>query len=97
MESREIYIIGDELSSIGFKLAGVRTYAIDDVNRDEVYDKIKDKKAVLILTHRAMRILGDKAEKLKANSLLISVPEKHDDEYLSLRHLIRSTIGFDFK
>jgi len=97
MESREVYLVGDELSSIGFRLAGVKTYSISQQNPDEIFSELKDKKAILILTHTASQLLGEKAEKLKKSSLVIIIPEKQGEEYLSIRHLIKDTIGFDLR
>lgn len=97
MESREIYLIGDELTSTGFKLAGVRSYGINEKNKEEIFNELKDKKAVLILTPTASQMLGEKVEKLKAKSLVISIPEKQGEEYSSIQHLIKNTIGFDLR
>ncbi|MBM3309843.1 MAG: hypothetical protein FJY77_06255, partial [Candidatus Altiarchaeales archaeon] len=87
----------DELTATGFRLSGIRGYVISDANSDEIYNELKDKKAILILTQTAARLLGEKAEKLKLGSIVLIIPEKHGEDYLSLKKIIRDTIGFDLK
>lgn len=97
MDSREICFIGGDLSSAGFNLAGVKTYALSEENKDNLVNELKEKKMVIIITQSAAQILGESIEKIKSKSLTITIPEKQGEEYLSLKSLIKSTIGFDLK
>jgi vacuolar-type H+-ATPase subunit F/Vma7 len=97
MGSMEIYLLGDELTATGFRLAGVKSYVLSERNREEVFNELKDKKAILVITQSASQMLGERVEKLKAKSLVLVIPEKQGEEYLPVKNIIRDTIGFDLK
>lgn len=91
----EVVVVGDELTSTGFSLAGVRSHRISEDNKDRVYEELKDKKAVLILTQQASRLLGEKAGRLGEKNIVLTIPEKKGEEYTAVRELIKKTVGFD--
>lgn len=95
MESRDIVVVGDELTSTGFNLAGVRSRRISEENKDQVYEELKDGKAVLILTQHACRLMGEKAEKLREKNIVLTIPEKPGEEYTAIKELIKRTVGLD--
>jgi len=97
MDSREIYLIGDELTAAGFRLAGVKSYVLSEKNEEGVFNELKDKKAVLVITQSASQLFGEKIDKLKAKSIVLIIPEKQGEEYLSMKNIIKDTIGFDLK
>lgn len=95
MDLREVVVVGDELTSTGFALAGARSHKISEDNIDSLYEELKDKKAVLILTQHACRLLGEKAERLREKNIVLVIPEKKGEEYTAVKELIKRTVGFD--
>jgi vacuolar-type H+-ATPase subunit F/Vma7 len=95
MTEKEIILVGDEDTVQGFKLAGVkRTHVINEENKDEVYDKIREEKAVILLSEEAESLLGERVEELRENTVVQVVPLK-PGEYAVINELIRDTVGFD--
>lgn len=97
-EMRDIYLVGDEGAMTGFRLAGLdKTYSINEGNVDEVYDSLKDKDAVIMLTYSASTLLGDRVDKLRKRSFLLTIPDRPGEKYTTVRNLIKDTVGFDLR
>lgn len=90
-------MVGGEQPAIGFRLAGIPSYAITDDTADAVYQELKGRKAILIMTQKAARILGERAGKLKSTSMVVTIPEQPDEQYTSVSEIIKNTIGFELK
>ncbi len=95
MTDREIYLIGDEDSVAGFRLAGVKNaMVIHKANIEEVYGRVKDEEAFILLTQNAFEILGERTEDLRRKSVVQVIPS---EDYPGISRLIRHTVGFELR
>ncbi len=97
----KFFVIGDEETVLGFKLAGVEGKVISD--KEELLNEIKNlmesgKYGVIIITTQLVNKIRDYVEELMFKSsfpLILEIPDRKSlDTYgINVREIIRKTVG----
>jgi vacuolar-type H+-ATPase subunit F/Vma7 len=107
--SKEIAVIGDEDTVIGFSLAGIKHISIieEQAENQKIMDTIKEfinipEIGFMIITQKIAEQIRDDLEKLKLEKtlypIIIELPDKHGevpDRVDPIRLLIRRAIGME--
>jgi vacuolar-type H+-ATPase subunit F/Vma7 len=99
VSSGGITVVGESDDLPGFRLGGVKNVVlVNKGNAEEVFEKIRESKGLVILTRKAETLLGEKAKLLESQDRMLHVlGEKGGGEYATIDRILRKTIGFDLK
>jgi len=95
----QLYLIGDQLTVTGFKLAGVKnTYVANPENIRQVLDRIKDEADIIAITHGLYEHAEDRIKKLQSTGKIIArIPDRSGSGEEIITKMIRDVIGFELK
>ncbi|MFH1835971.1 MAG: hypothetical protein ABH851_07270 [Methanobacteriota archaeon] len=92
-----IVFVGEREESTGFMLGGLKNIEnISLENTEEVFEKLKIFKGLVLMSESALKILEDKKKTLNAKDKVIhTVSIREDDEYSEINNIVKDTIGFN--
>lgn len=94
-----MYLIGDELTTTGFGLAGVKkacTATTETVV--DVLNEIKDEADIIIITNELYECAEERINKIRSTGkIIIKIPDRSGGGEDIIRKLIKDTIGFEIR
>lgn len=95
----KLHLIGDELTTTGFELAGVKkTYTAKPDNIKQVLHEIKDEADIIAITNELYENAGESIRKIQsAGKIVVKIPDRSGGGEDVISRLIRETIGFEIK
>ncbi len=95
----QLYLIGDELTTTGFGLVGVKkAYTATPDNIKQILNEIKDDADIIVITHELYEYAGEAVEKIRSTGkIVIGIPDRSGGGEDTISKLIKDTIGFEIK
>jgi vacuolar-type H+-ATPase subunit F/Vma7 len=95
----QMYLIGDELTTTGFELAGVKkTYTATPENIKEVLQEVREDADIIAITNELYGHVEDIIKKIQSSGkIVIKIPDRSGGGEDIINRLIRDTIGFEIK
>lgn len=96
----QMYLIGDELTVIGFGLAGLKkAHVATPETVSQVLNKVKDSADIIIITNALYeKISREQINKLRsAGKMIIKIPDRTGGGEDVISELVKSTIGFEIR
>jgi vacuolar-type H+-ATPase subunit F/Vma7 len=90
----KIAMIGDEMTSLGMKLVGIKkSFVADAGNVQEVYDKAKEDADIIVVTHS----LFESLKQVDKDKITARIPDRHGGGEDTLGDLVKQVVGFEVK
>jgi len=95
----QLYLIGDELTTTGFELAGVKkAYAATPDNIKQVLNEVKGDADIIAITNTLYEYAEESIKKIQSTGkIVIKIPDRSGGGEDIISKLIRDTVGFDIK
>jgi len=95
----KLYLIGDELTSTGFGLAGVKNaYIATPDNIKQILNEVKDDADMIAITNTLYEHAEDSIKKIQSTGkIVIKIPDRSGGGEDTISKLIKDTIGFEIK
>lgn len=90
----KIGLIGDKISVLGFRLAGIKkSYIVNKENVDEMFKKVETESDIIIITAGLFNAL----KKKESDKIIIQIPDKEISDIDIIKTLVKDVIGFEIK
>lgn len=90
----KIAVIGDEMTALGMRLAGVEnTYTASPGNAQAVYDTAKQDADILAVTHNLFEAIKSKDD----DKITVSIPDVSGGGGDVVRDIVKRVVGFEVK
>jgi vacuolar-type H+-ATPase subunit F/Vma7 len=95
----QLYLIGDELTTTGFGLAGVKkVYTATPDNIKQILDEIKEDADIIAITNELYGYAEENIKKIQSSGkIVIKIPDRGGGGEDLMSKLIRDTVGFEIK
>lgn len=87
-------VIGDEMTTLGMRLAGVEnSHMATVVNAQDVYKKVKEEADIVAITHHLFECVGVKDE----DKINVRIPDMSGGGGDMIKDLVKRVVGFEVK
>ncbi len=89
----KLAVIGDDMTVLGMRLAGVESSIATAENIQSVYDKVAESADMIAVTHGLFESLKKKDEK----KITVSIPDMTGGGGDMIKEMVKRVVGFEVK